>query len=100
VKRDACAHRHVVYDLWTRSMLANGQRYPSLNSYAARRMKMSRISTDEYAAIERRISQQDRSVTARRPPKPSPKRSTWDSLNRSDWLAIGKAISEALEHYR
>ena len=24
----------VVYDLWTRSMLANGQKYPSLNSYA------------------------------------------------------------------
>ena len=24
----------VVYDLWTRSMLANGQKHPSLNSYA------------------------------------------------------------------
>ena len=24
----------VVYDLWTRSMLANGPRFPSLNSYA------------------------------------------------------------------
>jgi hypothetical protein len=24
----------VVYDLWTRSMLANGQAFPSLNSYA------------------------------------------------------------------
>jgi hypothetical protein len=60
-------------------------------------MNMSRISTDEYAAIERRIAQQDRNVTPKRPPKPSPKRTSWDSLTRYDWLAIGKAIREGLE---
>ena len=58
---------------------------------------MSRIGTDEYAALERRIAQQDRTVTPKRPPKPSLKGKTWDSLTRSDWLAIGRAIREGLE---
>jgi hypothetical protein len=38
----------VVYDLWTRSMLANGRAYPSLNSYAAGIQTAADGSVDVY----------------------------------------------------
>jgi hypothetical protein len=36
----------IVYDLWTRSMLANGQRFPSLNSYSPG------VQTDEHGSVD------------------------------------------------
>ncbi len=42
----------VVYDLWTRSMLANGQKFPSLNSYAPDLVTNEDGSVDVYIGPE------------------------------------------------
>jgi hypothetical protein len=58
---------------------------------------LGRLSAAEYEAIERRIAEQDRTITPRLGPKrrPAPKNG-WDSLTAADIARIAYQIKEAL----